>query len=76
MNKWQIVHDCDGENGEPTCWTKEISHPDYGRFVWITENTNGKFDVEICEKEGTFRILATCKSLASAKIWISMNINY
>lgn len=72
-NKWQIVHDCDGENGEPTCWTKEISHPDYGRFVWITENSNGKFDVEV-EQEGDFQRLMTCKSLTSAKRWVSMNI--
>lgn len=39
MDKWQIVHDCDGENGEPTCWVKEINHPDYGRFIWISENS-------------------------------------
>ena len=60
----------------PQIAAKEINHPDYGRFVWITENTNGKFDVEICKEDGTFRILVTCKNLASAKRWISMNINY
>lgn len=54
MNKWQILHDCDGENGEPTCWVKEVHHPDYGRFVWITKNSNGKFDVEVDWMGGIF----------------------
>lgn len=74
MNKikhtWNIVHDCDGENGEPTCWSKEILHPNYGRFVWIAENTDGGFDVIV--DIGT---VITCKSLASAKRWVAMNIS-
>ncbi len=73
MNKWQIVHDCDDENGVPTCWAKAINHLDYGRFVWITEESDGKFNVEINQDED-FRTLVTCKSLTSAKRWVSMNL--
>lgn len=68
-NTWNIVHDCDGENGEPTCWVMEINHSKYGRFVWIEENENGDFDVTV--DRGT---LKTCKSLTSAKRWVSTNI--
>ena len=32
--KWNIVHECDDDNGNPTQWAAEINHPDYGRFVW------------------------------------------
>lgn len=73
MSKWEIVHDCDEENGNPTCWAKEINHQDYGRFIWITENSDGKFDVEV-DQGGDFRTLVTCKSLTSAKRWVSTNI--
>ena len=66
---WNIVHDCDGENGEPTCWAREIFHPRYGRFAWISENSDGSFDVSV--DAGT---LITCKSLASAKRWVSINL--
>ncbi len=66
---WNIVHDCDGENGEPTCWSKEILHPNYGRFVWISENVDGGFNVIV--DAGTLKI---CKSLTGAKRWVSINI--
>ena len=69
MKIWDIVHDCDGENGEPTCWAKEINHTKYGRFAWISENADGNFDV--IAGMGT---LVTCKSLTSAKRWVSMNL--
>lgn len=71
-NIWNIVHDCDGENGEPTCWAKEINHPKYGKFVWITENENCLYDVEVNRVE--FITLVTCKTLTSAKRWVSKNL--
>lgn len=68
-NKWNIVHDCDGENREATCWSKEINHSIYGRFAWIEENENGYFNVIVDSG-----LLIICKSLSSAKRWVSMNI--
>lgn len=36
--KWNVIHDCDGENGEPTVWSLEINHPDLesiaGSAIW------------------------------------------
>lgn len=68
-NTWKAVHDCDGENGEPTCWSKEINHEKYGRFAWIEENEEGKFEVSVDKG-----VLADCRSLASAKRWVSINL--
>lgn len=71
-NIWNIIHDCDGENGEPTCWAKEIKSEKYGKFVWITENENGTYDVEVDREE--FITLVTCKTLTSAKRWVASNL--
>lgn len=52
--KWNIVHECDDDNGNPTQWAAEINHPDYGRFVWI-DDEGGEFvagsDYDIAETE-------------------------
>ena len=31
--KWNIVHDCDNDNGEPTQWACKLTKD--GQFVWI-----------------------------------------
>jgi len=72
--KWEIVHDCDGDNGEPTCWVLEVNHSDYGKYIWITDSGLG-FDVEHKSKySNDIAPLVTCKTLTSAKRWVSMNI--
>lgn len=71
-NNWEIVHDCDDENENPTCWAKEINHKKYGKFVWITKGLDG-FDVEVNRSE--FETLVRCKSLSSAKIWVTINLH-
>lgn len=72
-HKWQIIHDCDDDNGEPTCWAREVNHPKYGRFVWIHEDGGHSYTVEVIPDRDA-RILATCRSLASAKRWVTVNI--
>lgn len=68
-NIWSVVHDCDDESEKPTCWSREINSPKYGRFVWINENEDGRF--EVTANDGT---LKTCESFTSAKRWVAMNI--
>lgn len=71
--KWNIIKEMiDEETGEPTCWSKEVNHSKYGKYVWITEKADGKFDVEVESRSG-FTTLKTCKSIASAKRWVAMN---
>ena len=31
--KWNIVHECDNDNGEPTEWSCKLTED--GQFVWI-----------------------------------------
>jgi len=67
---WRVVEECNVD-GEATCWSSEINHPRYGRYVWITLNDG--YDVEV-ENFGEIRVLVTCKTLASAKHWVSRYI--
>ena len=70
-SKWEVVHECDDENGNPTQWASEINHPRYGKYCWIS-NAGKYFSVEV-DYEG-FEELARCKSLASAKRWVSTQL--
>ena len=69
-NQWRIVHDCD-ENGNPCVWTKEINSIECGKFVWITDIGNG---FEITTSEEPEEPIMICKTLKSAKKWVSINI--
>ena len=70
---WNVVHDCDTEAGSPTCWAKRIDHPVYGQFVWISQYSDEQFAVEVIPITD-IKVLATCKSLSSAKRWVTANI--
>ena len=69
--KWEVIHECDDEDGNPTQWASEINHPRYGKYCWIS-NVGEYFSVEVdC---GGFKELAKCKSLTSAKRWVSTQL--
>ena len=70
-NQWKIVHECDDDNGNPTQWSLEINHHKYGKYCWITDMEN-YFSVEV-DYSG-FIELKQCKSLTSAKRWVTMNL--
>lgn len=67
---WEVVHEMDGENGEATCWCREIEHDKYGKYVWITENWDGTYEVE-ARPDGYMITLKVCKTLTSAKKWVT-----
>ena len=78
--EWQIVPEGNTEIGDkPTCWSLEINSERYGKYVWITgmldhdEETILYYNVEVIPS-GDVRVLAECKSLASAKRWVTMNL--
>ena len=73
MKKWNIIHECDDDNGNPTCWSIEISNKDYGQFAWINEMSDGVFNIE-AEIHGETSILTKCKTLVSAKRWVSTHL--
>lgn len=70
-NTWHIMHDADEENGKPGCWQKEINHEFYGHYVSIWKYDEHEYGVEV--KGST--VLKICKSLSSAKRWVSMNLS-
>ena len=69
MKEWHIIHECDTENGTPTQWSNEINNPKYGQYVWIELTYNNTYDVVANDT-----VLKNCKSLASAKRWVSSNL--
>ncbi len=69
MMKWKIVHESDDENGNPTLWAAEINHPKHGKFCWISDTGKG-YRVEV-QHGDDFVELVLCKSLASARRWVS-----
>lgn len=48
---WEIIHECDDEDGKPTQWCAEINHPKYGKYCWINDIGTGltekAFNVEV-----------------------------
>lgn len=71
---WSIIHECDDDNGNPTCWTQEINHDLYGQYVWISKYSDDEYIVEVMPDTDPIP-LTTCKSLTSAKRWVAVNID-
>ena len=69
-DKWKVI-DCATDGKTPTCWAKQINHPVYGKYVWINA-IDSEFSVEV--DDNGFDELIRCKSLVSAKRWVSMNL--
>jgi len=61
---WNIVHECDMEDGTPTEWSTKIGN----KFYWIDEVADGTFDVIDSDAH---TVLANCKSLDGAKRWVA-----
>lgn len=70
---WNVVHECDTKDNRPAYWTKRIDHPIYGQFVWIGQYSDSEFAVEAIPIND-IKVLATCKSLSSAKRCVTANI--
>jgi len=68
---YSVIHESDDDDGSPTCWAREINHKKYGKYVWISKE-NDVYNVEECSEE--LSVLVVCKTLTSAKRWISMNL--
>ena len=67
--EWNIVHDCDLEDGTPTEWSLKVAD---GKFYWIAEVSDGTFDV--IDRDAQAIIMSGCKTLASAKRWVTMKL--
>ena len=68
--KWNIVHDCDNDNGEPTQWACKLTED--GQFVWIDKI--GECAYGITNKASGDDYLYVACSLQGAKRWVNRNL--
>lgn len=66
--KWEIVPEMDLDDGTPTEWSLKVAD---GKFYWIDEMSDGTFNVIATDAH---TVLMNCKSLASAKRWVTRNL--
>ena len=70
-NPWKPVYECDDDEGNPTVWAIRIDHTRYGKFCWISDVGDGFEVTTSTRQENPIKV---CRSLASAKRWVAMNI--
>lgn len=75
-NNWNVVLECADEEDDLSTWAKEINHPVYGRYVWVSSICEGLVVVEVQAPE-THEIieLKSCKTVQAAKRWTTMNLD-
>lgn len=66
QEEWEIVHDCDLEDGTPTEWSLKVAE---NKWYWIDALKDGTFDVIGFDAHS---VLKNCKSLPSAKRWVKV----
>ena len=72
LNKWEIVHDADLDDGTPTMWVIAVKPEDRVlRYYWICLVSDGTYDVIGSDGES---VLKNCKTMASSKRWVTMNL--
>lgn len=67
-NKWEILHDCDDDNGNPSVYTCKAGE---NKYYWLGLQYDGM--VNVIDYDG-HTVLKTCKTLASAKRWVTINL--
>ena len=69
--EWHPIEEMDLDDGTHTCYATEIG--DF--YIYCTQLADGTWDVESKRKhcEG-FASLVNCKTLASAKRWVTRNL--
>lgn len=67
-NKWEVLHDCDDENGNPTVYFLKVGE---NKYYWLDLYDYGMVDVIDCD---CCTVLITCKNLVSAKRWVTINL--
>lgn len=67
-NKWEVLHDCDNDDGSPSTYYLKVSK---NKFYFLCLNYSDMVDVIDCDGH---TVLKTCKNLTSAKRWVSINL--
>lgn len=64
--KWEVVHESDDDEGNPTMWSAKIDHDKYGKYIWIEMSDKGGYDVVI-NVDDDWKVLKNSKSMSGAK---------
>ena len=65
--EWAVIPEMDNEDGTHTGYASRTRN---GHLVWLSQNPDQTWDVET--NDGfTYRRMATCKTLVSAKRWVA-----
>ena len=59
--KWNIVHECDDDNGEPTQWACKLTEDD--QFVWIDKIGERAYGITNKALFVCGRFIARCKTM-------------
>lgn len=66
--EWQIIHECDLDDGTPTEWALKVADK---KYYWISLMNDDTFNIIDNDAK---TVLKNCKSLTSAKRWVTMNL--
>ncbi len=74
--EWKPIYECDDEDGNHTVWASEINSSKYGKYAWISQEDDNEFSITTSNYGSNLRSepLMVCKSLKSAKRWVSINV--
>lgn len=78
--EWIEVLETKDENGNISVYSMDISGTELevllnSRFLWIEKKPGGTVDILICHHmHEEWIVKHTCKTLASAKRWVTMNL--
>lgn len=67
-NKWEVLHDCDDDNGNPSVYFLKVGE---NKYYFLELLHDGMVDVIDCD---CHTVLMTCRNLVSAKRWVSINL--
>lgn len=78
-SEWKIVKEGNDENDNPTIWYMDFRGTDLekhynAKFIYISINAENKYVVEKHNQNNDISLLKECKTFASAKRWVTMNI--
>jgi hypothetical protein len=73
MIKWEVVHECDEDDGSSTQWAAEIHSSKYGKYAWIDLLPNGDYLISSSKQD---KIKVISRSLQRAKAWVTSYMLY
>ena len=68
--EWEIVHDSDDDDGNPTVWAAEVNSDKYGKYIWIEKSYERGYDVVYCTRSDNWYVLDSFGSLGRAKKYV------